>query len=93
MTISERLQLHKLGYTKEEIKALADGETSVQDNTPAQNPESKPASSTGGGSSDILTAINNLTAAIQSRNVTTSEQKETKIESAEDVLVGALKNL
>lgn len=90
MTISERLQLHKLGYTKEEIKALAEGETPPQDNPPTPNNESKPAS---GGSSDILTAINNLTAAIQSRNVTTSEQKETKIESAEDVLVGALKNL
>lgn len=90
MTISERLQLHKLGYTKEEIKALAEGETPTQDNPPTPNPETKPAP---GGSSDILTAINNLTAAIQSRNVTTSEQKETKIESAEDVLVGALKNL
>ena len=90
MTISERLQLHKLGYTKEEIKALAEGETPTQDNPSTPNPETKPASS---GSNDILTAINNLTAAIQSRNVTTSEQKETKIESAEDVLVGALKNL
>lgn len=93
MTIAERINLHKCGYSKEEIAALIAEEkeehtieepaSTVEEPTPKVKPEN----------SEILAAINNLTAAIQAQNLQRAEQNTPAKQTAEDVLNGALKNL
>ena len=95
MKISERLQLHKLGYTKEEINAMiaeeaaASAETvegvPVEAEAPAAVPDNKAA--------DILTALNNLTAAIHAKNINTAEQPNTPEKTAEQELLSVLEKL
>lgn len=91
MTIAERINLHKCGYSKEEIAALIAEEKAAAPET-VENPDED-----GGtehkGNSEILTAINNLTAAIQAQNLQRAEQNTPLKQTAEDVLNGALKNL
>lgn len=96
MTIAERINLHKCGYTKEEITALIAEEKqavekpveTVDNPEPQQQPEhAQPQNA------EILTAINNLTKAIQAQNIQNAQQKAPEIVKAEDVLTGALKNL
>lgn len=105
MTILERINLHKCGYTKEEIAALAEEEKQnhvevVADPVEPEPTEPAPAAEPTerapelpNGNAEILKAIKDLTAAIQTRNINTSQQEPPKVETAEDVLTGALKNL
>lgn len=106
MTILERINLHKCGYTKEEIAALAEEEKqnhvevaadSVEpeptEPAPAAEPTPAPVAEPTTGNAEILKAIKDLTAAIQTRNINNSQQEPPKVETAEDVLAGALKNL
>lgn len=105
MTILERINLHKCGYTKEEIAALAEEEKQnlvvvadpvepePTEPAPAAEPTAAPAAEPNAANSEILKAIKDLTAAIQTRNINTSQQETPKVETAEDVLTGALKNL
>lgn len=95
MTILERINLHKYGYTKAEIEALAAAEKEAQ---PAEEPElvvpdvqapKMPESD----NTAVLKAINDLTAAIQAQNVQTAKQAAPQPVTAEDVLAGALKSL
>ena len=105
MTILERINLHKCGYTKEEIAALAEEEKQnpvevaadpvepePTEPTPAAEPTER-APELPNGNAEILKAIKDLTAAIQTRNINNSQQEPPKVETAEDVLAGALKNL
>lgn len=76
MTISERINLHRCGYSRAEIDALAaaekeEAETVVADPVDSQEPPKDPAPDRSG---DILAAINNLAAAIQAKNVNTEQQ-------------------
>lgn len=101
MTIMERINLHKYGYTKSEINALAEAEK--VEPAPAADPEpvepetgSTPATAPAAPqpqNADILSAINNLTAAIQAQNVRNAQQAAPTPAKSEDVLVGALNNL
>ena len=84
MTIAERINLHKCGYTRAEIDALAKEEKEAKEppapaqeekETPAPAPEPDP----------VLEAIKGLTAAIQARNIHEDTQPETKKESMEDI--------
>ena len=104
MTILERINLHKCGYTKEEIAAFAEEEKQnpvevaadpvESEPAPAAEPtEPAPAAEHTTGNAEILKAIKDLTAAIQTRNINNSQQEPPKVETAEDVLTGALKNL
>jgi hypothetical protein len=100
MTILERINLHKCGYTKEEIAALAEEEKqnpvpteTAEPTEPAADPTSAPAAEPTTNNAEILKAIKDLTAAIQTRNINNSQQEPPKVETAEDVLTGALKNL
>ena len=97
MTISERINLHRCGYSRAEIDALAaaekeeaaaaaaekeaepaaaaaaekEAEPVAADPVDSTEPPKDPALDRSG---DILAAINNLTAAIQARNVNTEQQ-------------------
>lgn len=96
MTIAERIQLHRLGYTKEEIKELA-----AENYDPAglqeepKEPEAAPAAASDPApqpdNSAVLAAINNLTAALQANAIKTHAQPETPKESAEDILFNIIK--
>ena len=78
MTISERINLHKCGYSRAEIDSLAAAEKEELEKpeaTPeAEQPEAAQAPAQPDRSGDILAAINNLTAAIQAKNVNTEQQ-------------------
>ena len=78
MTISERINLHKCGYSRAEIDALAAAEKEELEQPEAapapEQPETSQTPAQPDRSGDILAAINNLTAAIQARNVNTEQQ-------------------
>ena len=74
MTIADRINLHRCGYSKAEIAELAAAEKAeleaaktVPDPAPAQ--EQVPAQDPTPAPDPILSAINNLTAAIQANNI------------------------
>ena len=91
MTISERINLHKCGYSRAEIDALAaaekeeatEVETVVADPVDAPEPPKDPVPDRSG---DILAAINNLTAAIQARNVNTEQQPIADQTTIDDII-------
>ena len=104
MTILERINLHKCGYTKEEIAALAEEEKQnpvvdpvepepAEPTEPAADPTHVPAAEPTTNNAEILKAIKDLTAAIQTRNINNSQQEPPKVETAEDILTGALNKL
>lgn len=102
MTIAERIQLHKLGYTKEEIKelinadydpkGLEDPPKSAEDGqtVPDREPASPEMPVNDGQQTDtqaeILKAIQGLTATIQKSNIIQSRQPEEPKDTAEEVL-------
>ena len=101
MTIAERIQLHKLGYTKEEINELnkAGYDPKGLENDPAPAPEAPPAQDPDPAppevptpeaphdpQAEILKAIQGLTTAIQQSNIVKSRQPEQAPETAEDIL-------
>lgn len=101
MTILQRLQLHKLGYTKDEINELDKAEFDPKgledppkdaDTEPAEQPkqEEQPAEGQTDPNAEILKAIKDLTSAIQKTNIQQSRQPEPKDETAEDVLYNLL---
>lgn len=104
MTIVERIQLHKLGYTKEEINQLAADNynpAGLTDPQPEQLPDIPadpeppvpvvPGSGTQSDNSAVLAAINNLTAALQANAIKTTPQPETPKETVEDTLFNIIK--
>lgn len=101
MTIAERIQLHKLGYTKDEInelnKAGYDPKALEEDPKPAPEAEQPveeqntqeiptPEDDKPDPQSEILKAIQGLTSAIQKSNIIQSRQPEQAPETAEDIL-------
>ena len=98
MTIMERIQLHKLGYTKDEINELAKENYNVNGlvekpvenvEIPPEEPEKKePAEELkpDNSNTEILDALKQLTATIQQSNITASRQPEQPKETAEDIL-------
>lgn len=106
MTIAERIQLHKLGYTKEEINELnkagydpkglenepapAPEAPPEQDPDPAPEPEAPAPEAKPDPQDEILKAIQGLTSAIQKSNIMHDRQPEQEPESAEDVLFNLL---
>lgn len=101
MTIAERIQLHKLGYTKEEINELnkAGYDPKGLENDPVSAPEAHPDPDPDPATpevsapeaqpdpqAEILKAIQGLTTAIQKSNIIQSRQPEQAPETAEDIL-------
>lgn len=91
MTIGERINLHRCGYTREEIDALAASEKEElqQVETPEAAPEAQPeaaAPATPQPNKEILDAINNLAAVIQARNVNTQQQPQPPQQTVSDLI-------
>ena len=91
MTIAERINLHRCGYTKEEINQLAEAEkaeveTIVADpaETPAPTPE-QPAPAPA-ANDNVLDAIKELTKAIYSRNINETPQPAPAAETLTDMI-------
>ena len=96
MTIAQRIELRRLGYTKEEVNALAEAEKQPEpapapapqpdpEPAPAQQPEPAPAQQPEPVKDPILEAINNLTLAIQASNIKSKEQPQPAPDTAADV--------
>ena len=87
MTIAERINLHKCGYTRAEIDALAKEEKEAKEPpAPAQEEKETPAPAPAPEPDPVLEAIKGLTAAIQARNIHEDTQPEAKKESMEDII-------
>lgn len=95
MTIAERINLHRCGYSRAEIDALAQEEKeakaaeetqpaeetqSAEKTTPAPAPAEEPTPD------PVLEAIRGLTAAIQASNINKTPQPEAKTETVTDLL-------
>lgn len=114
MTITQRIELRRLGYSKEEIAELAAAEAAAaaqpepepapaEDQAPAAaaQPEPAPAATvaepaaagiTQPTMADVLTAINNLTTALQKQNINNIPQPvEPQPETATDIFTNLLK--
>lgn len=106
MTILQRIELHKQGYTKDEINALAEEERTAAaapvvpqpEPSAAQEPQPVPAAAqepqpapTSDPAAHLLAAINNLTNALTSHNIVTREQPIPQPETATDVFNSILK--
>lgn len=100
MTIGERINLHRCGYTRAEIDALAAAE---KEELQQADPEDQPATDTApevlpteaapaalpetvNPNKEILDAINNLAAVIQSRNVNTQQQPQPSPQTVTDLI-------
>ena len=98
MTIGERINLHRCGYTRAEIDALAvaEKEELQQAEQPEAEQEEAPEVQTEAATStapavpqpnkEILDAINNLAAVIQSRNVNTQQQPQPPKQTVNDLI-------
>ena len=98
MTIGERINLHRCGYTRAEIDALAAAEK--EELQQAEQPEAAPeeaqevqqveaapsAPAAPQPNKEILDAINNLAAVIQSRNVNTQQQPHPPQQTVNDLI-------
>ena len=83
MTISERINLHRCGYSRAEIDELAKQEREEREQnpepekeTPNPEPEKDP----------VLEAINKLTEAIQGRNINSKAQPENPEQTMNDLI-------
>lgn len=95
MTIAQRIELRRLGYTKEEVQEMAEQE-SIAATEPVTEPvEDAPAAEqTPPGDPtavQLLDAINNLTLALQGHKLNTTEQPVAAPESAADIFTNMLK--
>ena len=97
MTIGERINLHRCGYTRAEIDALAAAEkeelqqaaqpeASPEESTDSASPQPEAAPATPQPNKEILDAINNLAAVIQSRNVNTQQQPQQPPQTVNDLI-------
>ena len=102
MTIGERINLHRCGYTRAEIEALAAEEkeelqqAAQPEAAPEESPEAAPPQQeattpaalpeTPQPNKEILDAINNLAAVIQSRNVNTQQQPQPPQQTVNDLI-------
>ena len=83
MTIAERINLHRCGYTKEEINQLAEAEKAdpTPDPEPAPTPDPAPSAN-----DNVLDAIKELTKAIYSRNINETPQPAPNPETLSDMI-------
>ena len=90
MTIAERINLHRCGYSKEEINQLAEAEKAeletigAEQADPAEAPE-QPATAPA-ANDNVLDAIKELTKAIYSRNINETPQPAPTAETLTDMI-------
>ena len=92
MTISERINLHRCGYSRAEIDELAKQEREERNQNPepekeAPNPEpEKEAPNPEPEKDPVLDAINKLTEAIQGSNINRKAQPENPEQTIDDLI-------
>ena len=86
MTIAERINLHKCGYTRAEIDALAKEEKEAAKNPEPATEDPKPADNPSEEKDPVLEAIKGLTAAIQATNINKDTQPDTQKETMNDLI-------
>lgn len=102
MTITQRIELRRLGYTKEEIAELAEleknppevtetAEAETEEATPVEAVPTPAVSDAPDIQSQLLNAINNLTTVLQTQKLNTAAQPEVKKETADDIFTNLLK--
>ena len=100
MTIAQRIELRRLGYTKEEIAELVELEKAPEPEAPpepetAPEPEAPPEPEATQPNNDInaqlLVAINNLTSVLQNQKLNQTAQPEVHQETVEDIFNNILK--
>lgn len=102
MTVLQRIELYKQGYSKEEINALAEEERAAQPAPepeppqPAPDPEPAPTPAPAAApqpdtAAQLLAAINNLTNALTAQNFIRKEQPEATPETTTDIFNNILK--
>ena len=88
MTITQRIELRRLGYTKEEIAELAELEKAPQPEVVTEPEAPQPQNDI---SSQLLFAINNLTSVLQNQKLNQTAQPEVKQETVDDIFTNILK--
>lgn len=103
MTIAQRIELRRLGYTKEEINEMVEQEknpdpvpetavTEFPETVVTEFPETAVTESdTPDINAQLLTAITNLTNALQTQKLNNTPQPEIKPETPEDIFNSILK--
>lgn len=102
MTIAQRIELRRLGYTKEEIAELVELEKAPQpDPEPEAPPQPEPEPETptqpeatqpnNDINAQLLVAINNLTTVLQNQKLNQTAQPEVKQETVDDIFNNILK--
>lgn len=99
MTIAQRIELRRLGYTKEEINELAELEKKPVEEPEAPEVPEAPEQlemnlepdKTPDLSQQLLFAINNLTSALQNQKLNQTAMPELKTETSEDIFNNILK--
>jgi len=96
MTIAERINLHRCGYSRAEIDALAreekEAKAAEETTAPAQDHAEEPSPAQGTPAAEetapdpVLEAIKGLTAAIQASNINKTPQPEASKETVADLL-------
>lgn len=99
MTIAQRIELRRLGYTKEEVAEMIEQEKAVVMAEPveeATEPEAAPIPvepateqpAAMPSTADLLAAINNLTTALQMQRIATTPQPAEAVrpQTAQDIL-------
>lgn len=105
MTIAQRIELRRLGYSKEEVNELAELEKTpavetaeptepapdrVQAEPLPTEPATEPAT-TDNVQAQLLSAINNLTAVLQNQKLNSTPQPEVHKETTQDIFNNILK--
>ena len=97
MTITQRIELRRLGYSKEEIAELAELEKAPQPEvvpepeTPQPEVVPEVTQTQNDISSQLLYAINNLTSVLQNQKLNQTAQPEVKQETVDDIFNNILK--
>ena len=102
MTIAQRIELRRLGYSKDEVNAMIEEEKQQAAQPPADpDPEPVPeetqtpvpaAETSQAPAAELLTAINNLTLALQGHKLNNTEQPNTPApETADSIFNNILK--
>lgn len=86
MTIAERINLHKCGYTRTEIDALAKEEKEAAKTPEPEPEETKPTPDPALEADPVLEAIKGLTAAIQASNINKDIQPAPKEQTMTDLI-------
>lgn len=97
MTIAQRIELRRLGYTKEEINEIIEQEKTptpdpVAEVVEAVTPDPVPETPTPDINTQLLSAITNLTTVLQTQKLNNTPQPDSiKPETPEDIFNSILK--